>query len=111
MSPRLRAVIAATENDVAVSAATFWELAIKRALGRLDIDLDELRDSVAADSFEPLPVSVAHTLKLPSLPDHHRDPFDRILIAQSIIDGRRLVTSDDSIHRYRGTEGFEPLRA
>ena len=105
----LRERIAASDCDVAVSAATFWEIAIKIRLGRIDIDLQELRAAVSADGFTELPVQVAHTLRLPTLPDHHRDPFDRLLIAQSIADGRRLVTRDESILAYTGVSGFDPL--
>jgi PIN domain nuclease of toxin-antitoxin system len=105
----LRQRITSAESDVSVSAATFWEIAIKIRLRRIDLDLEELRAAVNADGFTELPVQVAHTLRLPALPDHHRDPFDRLLIAQSIADGRRLVTLDESILAYTGVSGFDPL--
>jgi PIN domain nuclease of toxin-antitoxin system len=107
----LRSAIASDDNDVAVSAATFWEIAIKKQLGRIDIDLGELLAAVRADGFEELAVRAAHTLQLDSLPGHHRDPFDRILIAQSIAEGRRLVTRDEAILAYSGVAGFDPLSA
>lgn len=107
----LRDRITSAENDVSVSAATFWEIAIKMSLGRIDIDLEELRAAVNADGFTELPVQIAHTLRLQELPDHHRDPFDRLLIAQSIADGHRLVTRDESILAYTGVAGFDPLSA
>lgn len=107
----LRDRIKLTENDVSVSAATFWELAIKTGLGRIDIDLEELRAAVLADGFNELPVLMAHTLRLQALPGHHHDPFDRLLIAQSIAEGRRLVTRDGSILAYAGVAGFDPLSA
>jgi PIN domain nuclease of toxin-antitoxin system len=106
-----RDIIAAPSNDVAVSAATFWEIAIKLSLGRIEIDLSELLAAVKADDFEEIDVSIEHTLQLRALPDHHRDPFDRMLIAQSIVEGRRLVTRDESILAYAGTAGFDPLSA
>ncbi|HEY3055435.1 MAG TPA: type II toxin-antitoxin system VapC family toxin [Thermoanaerobaculia bacterium] len=106
-----REIIAAPTNDVAVSAANFWEIAIKLSLGRIEIDLSELLAAVKADGFEEIDVSIEHTLQLPALPDHHRDPFDRMLIAQSIVEGRRLVTRDESILAYAGTAGFDPLSA
>lgn len=105
----LRDIITDVDNDVAVSAATFWELAIKQTLGRIDIDLEDLLGAVRADAFEEVPIGFAHTLRLRSLPAHHRDPFDRMLIAQSIAEGRRLVTRDASIQAYAGTAGFDPL--
>jgi PIN domain nuclease of toxin-antitoxin system len=107
----LRDRITSAENDVSVSAATFWEIAIKARLGRIHIDLEELRAAVNADGFRELSVQIAHTLRLQELPDHHRDPFDRLLIAQSIADGQRLVTRDESILAYTGVAGFDPLSA
>ena len=64
---------------------------------------------MAADGFAELPMRFAHTLRLESLPRHHDDPFDRILIAQSIAEGRRLVTTADKILAYAGVVGFDPL--
>lgn len=95
------------ENDVAVSAASVWEIVIKRALGRLDVDVDELLASIAADGFAELPVRFGHTLVVQSLPRHHDDPFDRLLIAQAISDGRRLVTTDQVVLAYAGVPGFD----
>lgn len=106
----LAKALASSENDVAVSAATLWEIVIKHMLGRIDVDLDELLSSIASDGFSELPVQFRHTLKLQSLPRHHDDPFDRILIAQSVAEGRRLVTTDKSILLYAGLPGFDPIR-
>jgi PIN domain nuclease of toxin-antitoxin system len=109
LSKTLAATLASQENDIAVSAASIWEIAIKRALGRIEIDLDELFSSMTADGFTELPLRFGHALKLESLPRHHEDPFDRILIAQSIVEGRRLVTKDNAILAYAGLAGFDPL--
>lgn len=111
LSKAIRARILADENDVSVSAASFWEIAIKARLGRIDIDLDDLRSAAIADGFTEIPVQVVHTLKLKTLPDHHRDPFDRLLIAQSIAEGQRLVTRDRAILAYAGVAGFDPVAA
>jgi PIN domain nuclease of toxin-antitoxin system len=111
LSKAIRARILADENDVSVSAASFWEIAIKARLGRIDIDLDDLRSAAIADGFTEIPVQVAHTLKLKALPDHHRDPFDRLLIARCIAEGQRLVTRDKSILAYAGVAGFDPVAA
>lgn len=105
----LAKALASPENDIAVSAATLWEIVIKHSLGRIEVDLDELLSSIGGDGFSELPVQFRHTLKLRSLPRHHDDPFDRILIAQSVADGRRLVTTDQSILSYSGLPGFDPL--
>ena len=107
----IRAAIASPDADVLVSAATFWELAIKQQLGRIDIDLADLRASVAADGFAELPVAIATTLRLQDLPDRHRDPFDRLLIAQAIESAAQLVTRDEQILAYAGTAGFQALEA
>lgn len=109
LAKTLAGVLASPENDIAVSAASMWEIAIKRALGRIDVDLDELLSSMTADGFTELPLRFGHALKLESLPRHHDDPFGRILIAQSIAEGRRLVTKDDAILAYAGLPGFDPL--
>lgn len=107
----LRAAIASRDNDVAVSTATFWEIAIKKQLGRIALDLQELVDAVRADGFAETTVTAAHTLQIESLPLRHRDPFDRMLIAQAIVEGRRFVTRDGLILAYTGIPGFEPFSA
>lgn len=101
--------IGSADSDVAVSAVSMWEIAIKRALGRIDVDLEELASTIASDGFAEIPLRFSHATRLESLPRHHDDPFDRMLIAQSIAEGRRLVTKDDAILRYRGIAGFDPL--
>ncbi len=80
----LRTLIASPEADVAVSVATLWEIAVKTGLGRIDVDLQDLHATSNADGFSELPVTIAHILRLVDLPENHRDPFDRLLIAQSI---------------------------
>lgn len=101
-SPRLgagtRAMIRASES-VYVSAASAWEAEIKRALGKLTFsgDVDEM---IIANSFIELPVHVRHTSALGSLAQHHRDPFDRMLVAQALTEGCTLVTSDRHLARY-----------
>ena len=109
LSKALANIVASPDNDIAVSAASIWEITIKRALGRLEVDLDELLSSMTADGFSELPLRFVHSLKLESLPRHHDDPVDRILIAQSIAEGRRLMTKDDAILAYAGLAGFDPL--
>ena len=109
MSKVIAKVLTSAENDIAVSAASLWEITIKRGLGRLEIDLDELVSTIAADGFSELPMRFVHARKLEVLPRHHDDPFDRILIAQSIVEGRRLVTTDQAILDYVGLAGFDPF--
>ena len=107
----IHALIASDQNDIAVSAATFWEIAIKTTLGRIDVDVVALNDAAVADGFETVPVRIEHTFPLASLPDLHGDPFDRLLIAQAIVESRRLVTADQTILTYAGTRGFDPIEA
>jgi PIN domain nuclease of toxin-antitoxin system len=94
-----RAAIGARENLVVISAATVWEVSIKRARGELGFDGDPVA-AVADGGFEPLPVSLAHAAAAGSLPPHHRDPFDRMLIAQAQIEDLMVITRDPSFDAY-----------
>lgn len=111
LSKETTALIADSEHEIAVSAATFWEIAIKKGLGRIDVDLEELHEEVRGSAFEELPVRIAHTISLDGLPPKHTDPFDRLLIAQAIVETRQLVTRDEAILRYADVSGFAPLKA
>jgi PIN domain nuclease of toxin-antitoxin system len=86
-------------NTVLVSPATIWELEIKAALGTLTVDGD-LVESVEASGFEWLPISAGHARAAARLPQHHRDPFDRMLIAQAHADGCTLVSRDTIFGQY-----------
>lgn len=79
--------------DVAVSAATIWEIEIKRAVGKLDAP-DDLLDQLDASGFHRLAISAEHATHAGRLPRHHDDPFDRMLIAQAAIERRTVVTRD-----------------
>ena len=87
-------------NDVYVSAATVWEIAIKAAIGRLTFPLDQFDDVMQRMGFETLPILPAHAIVAGSLPRHHADPFDRVLIAQAMVENLVLVTSDSVMRRY-----------
>lgn len=97
LTPRVRELIQDESNEFLVSAASAWEIATKHRLGKLDIGgeavarFDEL---VTLDGFSHLPVSYLHALKAGGLLSEHRDPFDRMLAAQSLIEGVPLVTRD-----------------
>lgn len=99
LSAAARDAISAGENEIFVSVISPWEVAIKRAKRRLRAP-DNLADAVAAHQFQLLPVLLRHTKAIDSLPKHHGDPFDRMLVAQAIIDGLTLVTSDRAMRRY-----------
>jgi PIN domain nuclease of toxin-antitoxin system len=85
---------------VYVSAASLWEAVIKIQLNKLAADPDQLAAKIADSGFQELPVSVLHTLALEQLPLHHRDPFDRILLAQAQVEHLRLLTGDSSLKPY-----------
>jgi PIN domain nuclease of toxin-antitoxin system len=99
LSERAKKAIQDGRNPVYVSAVVAWEIAIKKALGKLDAP-DDLEEVIEASRFLPLPITIPHALAVRSLPDYHRDPFDRMLIAQALHEGFRLVTRDQDIARY-----------
>jgi len=85
---------------VVVSAISAWEIAIKRALGKLDLD-DAVEDIAARNGFVALPATIRHGDLLRDLPLHHPDPFDRLLIVQALDEGLTILTSDRSFEPYR----------
>jgi PIN domain nuclease of toxin-antitoxin system len=87
-------------NTVFVSAATIWEIRIKHALGKLEIP-DNFRKVLEQQAFEMLSISADHAHIIGELPAHHRDPFDRMLIAQALFEGFTLVTRDSRFKRYK----------
>lgn len=99
LSVEARRLIADGGNRILVSAAVAWEIVIKRALGRLEFEGD-VGDAIAEEGFEPLPVTVRHADAVARLPLRHRDPFDRVQIAQARAEGLTLVTHDEAIRRY-----------
>ena len=86
-------------NEVLLSAAVVWEVAIKRSLGKLDAP-DGFARQLLDGGAVPLPISIDHARAVRSLPWHHRDPFDRLLIAQAAIEDAVLVSSDERLRAY-----------
>ena len=99
LSQTIRAVISNGKNLVFVSAVAAWEIAIKSALGKLDMP-DNLEAALTANRFQPLPITIPHGLAVACLPHHHNDPFDRLLIAQAKVEGLTLVTRNEQIKKY-----------
>ncbi|WP_413936478.1 type II toxin-antitoxin system VapC family toxin [Nitrospira sp. BLG_1] len=102
-SPRLSKTIyhqIETTPVVYISAASLWEIVIKIQLNKLAADPNELAAKIVDSGFQELPVSVLHTLALERLPLHHRDPFDRILVAQAQVEHLRMLTCDASLKPY-----------
>jgi PIN domain nuclease of toxin-antitoxin system len=87
-------------EEVYVSSASIWEATIKKRLGKLDADLSLITTSLEKEGFIELPVRIIHILQTLELPEIHRDPFDRILIAQAISEPLRFVTSDCTLKGY-----------
>ncbi|WP_158812694.1 type II toxin-antitoxin system VapC family toxin [Methylocapsa sp. S129] len=104
LSAAARRLIADTDNERFFSAASLWELAIKRALGREDfqVDVSDLHDGLLNNSYSELPVRSAHAICVMSLPAIHKDPFDRILVAQAMVEGMTLLTADPLVAQYLG---------
>lgn len=103
LSRRARRVIEDGANDVFLSAASAWEIAIKAGLGRLSLPSDPERfvpEQMSANAFQPLPVELRHALAVYGLPKVHSDPFDRLLVAQAIAEGLTIVTSDERLGDY-----------
>lgn len=99
LGPEAKAMIAEPRNVIAVSAASTWEISIKRALGKLVVP--ENMDAIVEDEgFIKLPISLFHGEQAGSLPAYHRDPFDRMLIAQAQAEGLEIVTSDAKFAQY-----------
>lgn len=99
LSSAAREAIADGSNTIYISSAVIWEIAIKRALGKLNAPLD-LEEAMVSNRFLPLPITIAHALAVESLPSHHRDPFDRMLIAQSLLEQCHLVSRDRHVASY-----------
>ena len=99
LSGKARKVI---ENaaEIYVSAATFWEMAIKVGLGKLQVDLDDIREYCLESGFVELPITSEHAIAMKDLEHHHKDPFDRLLVATAISEPMKLITADPQISQY-----------
>ena len=96
----LKATLIDSSHAVYVSAASVWEATIKQGLGKLSLPLDRLESTIAQSGLESLTITAAHALEVRHLPPLHRDPFDRLLIAQARHEGLTLVTRDPDVRRY-----------
>ncbi|HEY8133706.1 MAG TPA: type II toxin-antitoxin system VapC family toxin [Thermoanaerobaculia bacterium] len=92
-------------NELMFSAASFWEITIKNSLGRDDFRVEPrtLRRALLDNGYTELPVTSEHAVNLDALPPLHKDPFDRLLIAQALVEGITLLTADGQVARYRGS--------
>lgn len=99
LAPAARAALEGPTSTAIVSAASIWEIAIKRSLGKL-VAPDEILDAVRAAGFETLDITPEHAERAGTLQAHHRDPFDRMLVAQALLEGCTLLTRDDALAPY-----------
>lgn len=99
LHPDASEAIADGRNLIAVSAASVWEVSIKKAIGKLRFKAS-IVDAIDAEGFASLAVSARHAERVAALPAHHRDPFDRMLIAQAQVEGLTIVTRDASFDAY-----------
>lgn len=103
-APRLKGgaqeIISNPDNLVFVSAASAWETAIKVALGKFDMPINEFRQAIVKSAFSELPISITDALAAGALPLHHRDPFDRMLVAQAQANNLTLITHDKALEPY-----------
>ena len=102
-SPKVQPVsqlILAPESEVFVSTASLWEIAIKTRIGKLTADLTEIRQAVAASGLLELSIRGEHVETIATLPMHHKDPFDRMIVAQAITEPMRLLSGDRQLAVY-----------
>ena len=104
LSKAARTLIANPDNELLFSAASLWEVAIKCRLGRKDFKVDArlLRRGLLDNGYSELPIISDHVVAIDSLPPIHKDPFDRILVAQATVEGVTLLTIDSLVSQYPG---------
>jgi PIN domain nuclease of toxin-antitoxin system len=102
--PDARVLMADTENELLFSVVSIWEVAIKCGLNRPDFQVDarKLRRGLIDNGYIELPILGEHAVAIDGLPPIHKDPFDRMLIAQAIVEGITLITNDESMAMYPG---------
>lgn len=104
LSRQARSLIDNSDNELLFSAASLWEVAIKRGLGREDFKVDArlLRRGLLDNGYSELPIVSDHVVATESLPPIHKDPFDRVLVAQATVEGITLLTIDSVVLQYPG---------
>jgi PIN domain nuclease of toxin-antitoxin system len=103
MSARARSTIEDMRNELLLSAASGFEISVKASLGKLELPADPVRfvtEQLGINRIGTLPVSMSHALAVSVLPMHHRDPFDRLIIAQARVEGLPVITTDGQLGRY-----------
>lgn len=108
LSKTARDLIEAADSELIFSTASLWEIVIKRSLGREDFKVDArlLRRGMLDNGYAELPIASEHVVAIDTLPPLHKDPFDRVLVAQALVEGIILLTTDEVVARYAA-----PVRA
>lgn len=99
LTPHARSIIVNADERY-VSSASIWEVAIKKSLGKLNVDIGELADAITSSGFLELPITAKHASLVFGLPNLHRDPFDRLLIAQAMSEPLIFLTADKLLNKY-----------
>ncbi len=102
LKPKAKNLIEDEDNEILISIASLWEISIKNSIGKLNLvrGFGVMSDYLEDNSIEILPITFAHTVENNQLPFHHRDPFDRIIVAQAIIETIDFISSDDIFDEY-----------
>lgn len=102
LSAKARGLLLAADNQLMFSSASLWEISIKRSLGRTDFNVDPRRlwRMLQVNGYRELPITGEHTIAVNDLPYLHKDPFDRILVAQARVEGLLLLTADKAVAKY-----------
>ncbi len=100
LSTQIQKLIADPSNEIYISPASVWEASIKRTLGKLEFDNEELLTAIDSSGFREIAVTVRHGLIAGGLPRYHEDPFDRMLIAQAQVEGFSIITHDAKFKHY-----------
>jgi PIN domain nuclease of toxin-antitoxin system len=103
LSATAQTLISDPQNDIYLSPASYWEIAIKISIGKYQLPASYdtwMREQIATNTFEVLPILIEHTAILTNLPFHHKDPFDRLIIAQSIFENIPVISADRTFDDY-----------
>lgn len=105
LSAAARKLLENPDNELVFSAASLWEIAIKSGLGREDFSVNArlIRRGLLDNGYLELPIASEHAVEIDALPPIHKDPFDRMLIAQAMVEGITLVTADEIVAQYPGS--------
>ena len=100
LSTQAKKIISTPQNLIFVSAVSAWEISIKKAIGKLEAP-DDLEQAIAYNNFTPLEITIRDGILAGQLPNHHNDPFDRMLIAQAMNNNLTIITKDSQILQYQ----------